>query len=224
MPNVPFTTSGAEGPFSTLENNIRAALRDMGETSPDTVISQMGPRLIGDANRIVDEVNKHPVLLDFLDTDKQFDPVSNCIVTKDSAIITVPSPPTQLNLYAPVRLSKGGYANGPLISFIAEIKTDNQFRLADEAHEAASDAVLRPLFTSRIRRFVTNGDIRYIDDQVMIEGLKYYWGIDETSVIAPSTGQKLSGRYYLALNAWMASLANYQGVLENDNRQDRFDY
>lgn len=224
MPNVPFTVAGAEGPFSTLENNIRATLRAIGESSPDTVISLMGPRLIACANIVVDEVNRHPQFVDMLDTDKQFDPVPNCVTVADSPLVTVPTAPSQLNLYAPVRLSKGGYGGGPLISFVTEIKANNQYRLADAAHTDASDAELRPLYTSRLRRFVTNADIRYIDDQVMIEGIKYYWSIDESSVISPSSMQKLSGRYYQTLNAWMSSLANYQGVLENDNRQDRFDY
>lgn len=224
MSNTPYTPSGADGPFSTLENNLRAALREIGESSPDTMISQMGARLIACANAVVDEVNKHPAFLDLLDEDKQFDPVSNVVTVQDSPIITVPSPPTQLNLYAPVFLSKGGYSNGPFVSFVAQVKASNQFRLADAAYANASDAVLSPLYTSRIRRFVTNADIRYIDDKVMIEGVKYFWSIDESSVIQPSTMQKLQARYYQTLNAWCAGFANYQGMLENASRQDAYDY
>lgn len=223
MPNTPYTTGGT-GPFSTLENNLRAALREIGETSPDTMISLMGARLIACANAVVDEVNRHPLFLDLLDEERQFDPVSGVSTTEDSPLVTIPGAPTQINLYAPVFLSKGGYNGGPLISYVAEVKGDNVFRLADSAYETKTDAVLRPLYTSRIRRFVENADVRYIDDKVMIEGIKYYWGIDETSVVAPATVQKLQGRYYQTLNAWCASFANYHGALENASRQDAYDY
>lgn len=224
MPNVPYTETGATGPFSTLENNIRKALMDMGETSPDTMISQMSGRLIACANRVVDEVNKHPTLLDLLDDDQQFDDVTGCSMMADSAILTVPSVPSNLNLYAPVMVTKVGHAAGPMISFVLGFPDSGQVRLADSAETTDTTAVLSNLYKSRIRRFTATGDKRYIDDLTIIEGIKYYWGIDESSMLSPSAMQKLSGRYYQTLNAWMASLANYQGKLENDSRQDRLDY
>jgi hypothetical protein len=223
VPNVPFTTGGT-GAFSSVELNIRAALRELGETSPETLIGQMERRLIAAVNKTVDQVNRHPAFLDLLDEQRQFDPVSGASMTTGSPLLTLVSPPSNLNKYAPVRVSGAGYAGGDLRSFVIGFPGTGVLKLADAAITSITDATVSPLYTARIPRAVALADTVQIDDHVLIEGIKYFWFIDETSPTSQLQSQKVSARFFQSLNEWAQGLASYHSALENDARQDVYDY
>lgn len=223
MPNIPFAGTGT-GAFSTTEENLRAALRELGETSPETLLQQMERRLLATVNKVVDQVNRHPAFLDLLDETKQFTPVTGASMTQGSPVLTISNPPVNLNRYAPLRVSGAGFGGGALFSFVVSFPGTGQIKLADAARETAANATVSPLYSARIPRVILKSEIVEIDDQVMIEGVKYFWYIDETSTTSQAMVQKVSARFYQSLNEWMASLASYQSVLENDARQDAYDY
>ena len=66
----------------------------------------------------------------------------------------------------------------------------------------------------RIKRYQAIGNVRAIDDEVLLEGLKAYYVIDDVDTNNGGLIQLKNSIYLNTLNNWLGSLINIQGNLE----------
>ena len=81
-----------------------------------------------------------------------------------------------------------------------------------------SNTLIDSLFSSnpyktRIKRYTSTANWRAVDDEVMIEGLKNYYSIDDTDTNNTGLINLKSGIYTNTLNNWIGSITNIQGSL-----------
>lgn len=202
----------ASGENSTLNQLMKDALRDLGELTPDTYLTLYQKKLINYANKVINEINRHPIFLDILED--QFDDIVGCSMTQGSNKITLPSSATtMLKRGAPFRITGCGFGGGTLTTFVLkDSDVANQLIAADEAETTNAAATIKPVFTGRLRLYTGVNDTRAVDDQVMIEGIKHFYTADDTND-ATRISTKAT-QFYDRLNAWLNSVTNYFGRLD----------
>ena len=78
---------------------------------------------------------------------------------------------------------------------------------------AGAGASNSDLHKTRIKRYTAIGNHRAVDDEVMLEGLKSYYSIDDTDTNNTGLITLRSGIYTNTLNNWIGSITNIQGAL-----------
>lgn len=214
--------SGGHGTFSELQFLARNMLQELGDHEASYFQSSQATRFILYANKIVGDVNRHPMFLDLLDNayDNQ---VGN--ISADSYELTLTSSGTVFSQYTPVKIVGAGFDNtdttvGDLYSFVIKQKTDssgnavaNTYNLADTAFTTVSGAVVSHPYKTRIRRYTASTEYRAIDDEVMVAGLKMYFMNDDADTNNAGLITLNQSAYTNALNNWLGSITNIQGNL-----------
>lgn len=205
------------GQFSTLSELVDDMLKEVGESSPSVLRALEEKKFINYANRIVADINRHPTFLDLLDNtyDDQTGGVS-----ANSNELTINSGTVTFGNYTPVRIAGAGHSGSDLYSFIVKPKTSGgstvsgTYLIADEADTTVSGATVSNPYKVRIKRYQAIGDVRAIDDEVLIEGLKAYYAVDDIDTNNGGLIQLKNSIYLNTLNNWLGSLINIQGNLE----------
>lgn len=205
------------GAFSPLLSLVRDALIDMGESTPDVMVALNSKRLTNCANRVINDVNRHPVFLDILKD--QWTPITGTSITAGTQVLTLPSTAeTILAEFTPVKVVGAGDGGGDLYSFVLKNNIANQVTLVDVAQSTVTSAETGPIHTSRLRLYSTTSEVRPVDDQTMIEGIKFYYTIDDRDLGSYQVAK--STQYFDRLNTWMVSLQNYLGELVMEPRDE----
>tara|TARA_R110002153_G_scaffold64801_2_gene173526 strand:- start:2791 stop:3462 length:672 start_codon:yes stop_codon:yes gene_type:complete len=214
---VSFNSGGSgSGQFSTLSELIDDALREMGESSPTVLKNLESERFLNYANRVVADINRHPSFLDVLDN--TYDDQTGSISSGSNDLV-VTSGTVTFSTYTPVKIAGAGASNSDLHSFVLGAKTvggstvAGTYRIADTADTTVSGAVISNPYKTRIKRYTAIGNHRAVDDEVMLEGLKSYYSIDDTDTNNTGLITLRSGIYTNTLNNWIGSITNIQGAL-----------
>ena len=212
-----FNSGGSgSGQFSTLSELIDDALREMGESSPTVLKNLESERFLNYANRVVADINRHPSFLDVLDNTYD-DQTGSMVINSNDLVISTGT--ITFNTYTPVRIAGAGASNSDLYTFVLGPKTvggsavAGTYRLADTADTAVSNVVVSNPYKTRIKRYTAIANYRAVDDEVMIEGLKNYYAIDDTDTNNTGLISLKSGIYNNTLNNWIGSITNIQGAL-----------
>lgn len=205
------------GQFSTLSELVDDMLKEVGESSPSVLRALEEKKFINYANRIVADINRHPTFLDLLDN--TYDDQTGS-VSANSNELTINSGTVTFGNYTPVRIAGAGHSGSDLYSFIVKPKTSGgstvsgTYLIADEADTTVSGVAVTNPYKVRIKRYQAIGDVRAIDDEVLIEGLKAYYAVDDIDTNNGGLIQLKNSIYLNTLNNWLGSLINIQGNLE----------
>lgn len=205
------------GQFSTLSELVDDMLKEVGESSPSVLRALEEKKFINYANRIVADINRHPTFLDLLDN--TYDDQTGS-VSANSNELTINSGTVTFGNYTPVRIAGAGHSGSDLYSFIVKPKTSGgstvsgTYLIADEADTTVSGVSVTNPYKVRIKRYQAIGDVRAIDDEVLIEGLKAYYAVDDIDTNNGGLIQLKNSIYLNTLNNWLGSLINIQGNLE----------
>lgn len=205
------------GQFSTLSELVDDMLKEVGESSPSVLRALEEKKFINYANRIVADINRHPTFLDLLDN--TYDDQTGS-VSANSNELTINSGTVTFGNYTPVRIAGAGHSGSDLYSFIVKPKTSGgstvsgTYLIADEADTTVSGVSVSNPYKVRIKRYQAIGDVRAIDDEVLIEGLKAYYAVDDIDTNNGGLIQLKNSIYLNTLNNWLGSLINIQGNLE----------
>ena len=77
-----------------------------------------------------------------------------------------------------------------------------------------SNVSVKHPYKVRLKRYQAIGDSRAIDDEVVIEGLKAYYSVDDIDTNNTGLIQLKNSIYLNTLNNWLGSVINIQGNLE----------
>lgn len=217
----------AIGEFSRIDKLVEDAVNEAGEKNAAVLIAKYSNHLLNAANKVVDDVNRHPYFLQLLEL--QFDD-GVASVTADDTMITMVSGFSGVGPYTPMKLRGVGYGSptpGDVFTFTlgSWVNGQTSLRIADAPHATKADCVVSPLYRGRISRYISpSTEARAIGDRVMIEGIKYYWAVDRDVTTRPQNVQKQRMLYYTELNSWLGQLRNVHGILEIDHDQRGHDY
>jgi len=214
---VSFNSGGSgSGQFSTLVELIDDALRELGESAPTVLRTLESERFLNYANRVVADINRHPSFLDVLDN--TYDDQSGSITINTNELI-ISSGTVTLSQYTPIKIVGAGASGSDLYSFVLGTKSvggstvAGTYKIADEADTTVASAVVANPYKTRIKRYTSTANWRAVDDEVMIEGLKNYYSIDDTDTNNTGLINLKSGIYTNTLNNWIGSITNIQGSL-----------
>jgi hypothetical protein len=228
-PQYPFNADPATafGAFSRLDKLIEDAVNEAGEKNAAVLIAKYQNHLVNAANKVVDDVNRHPYFLQLLEPGCQFDDGIASVVA-DSTDIQILSGFSGIGSYVPLVLWAVGYGTppGPIYTFTLSGWTNGQskLRIADSPVVTKADTLITPVARGRKPLYSVMTDNRGIGDRVVIEGIKYYWALDREITTRPQNVQKCRAQYYTELNSWLGQLRNVHGILEIDHDQRGADY
>lgn len=214
-----YPTVHPSGAFSPLQDLIRAALREDSESSPDVMMDQDQLRFLGYANRVVEDVNRHPVFKDLLEQTKPTSGVTCSATAGDGEITIAPlsnGTTVQFLRNTPIRIRGAGAGGGDLITAILGDPDTGTIRIADAVDTTVTAAQVTTVYSTRIKRYTSITDIREIDDIVMIDGLKYMDALDDRSDGGVNSAQIRRTIYEQARNAWFQDLVGMTTGLEID--------
>lgn len=205
-----------QGQFSPLLSLLRLALGDIGESSPDIALSMFQERLILCANRVVNDVNQHPLFFDIMS--KAFAPVTGTMTAGDNALalsgtLTARDGSNVAAIGTPVQVVGAGSSAGDLFTTILYASSTTATETADAALASVVDTVVKSPYRLKLARYRSASETRAIDDLVLIEGVKYYYSLDD-SILPGTKAQVTSLRYTEELNKWLVGLLGYNGGME----------
>lgn len=209
--------NSASAQFSSLSQLVDDMLKENGEASPSVLRGLEEKKFINYANRIVADINRHPTFLDLLDN--TYDDQTGSI-SSGSNELTISTGSVTFGDYTPLKIAGAGGGGSDLYSFVIKPKTSGgsvvsgTYMIADEADTTVSAATVSNPYKVRLKRYVLIGDTRAIDDEVMIEGLKAYYAVDDIDTNNGGLIQLKNSIYLNTLNNWLGSLINIQGNLE----------
>ena len=228
--NLNLEVAGSRGDFSGGRTLAEAAMRELGDAEASYFVTSQQNRFKAYLNRVVTDVNRHPMFLDLLDTAYD-DQVGS--MTNGSQVLTLVGPTVTFNTYTPVRVAGAGYltevdgtpatTQGDLYSFVVKQNTDasgntiaNSWVLADEcgSNSVANTVVAHP-YKARIKRYseISTDNFRAIDDEVMILGIKSYFMKDDSDTNNAGLITLAQNEYTTSINSWLGSIVNIQGSL-----------
>lgn len=206
-------TNTPAGQFSPLSALISMALAELGESNPAVVVQLEGNRYLGYANRVVGDVNQHPYLMDIIqsaytDFTADFtagDPKLTNVSLADGGI-------TALYPGTPLKISGIGFNGGDLYTSIG-IADSRGISLQDAPLTSAIGAAVTSPYKAKVQRYLSREDIRPIDDQVIIDGIKHYTKVDDVDLGLTGAVNLYSTQYYQKLSIWLADLLGAFGML-----------
>ena len=211
------------GSFSPIQSLIRDALRDLGETAPDSILLNDSKRFLNYANRVLQNINRHPyytaIVRGKMARGVGAITAGDTLLTLANSSSTLENP---LKVGTPVLITGAGSSGGDLITKVVSVDdaglNSGQLRLFDEAETTVTDAVVRSPYESALKLYVNLTDIRAIEDMVMVSGLKYFMAVDG---ITAAEGESIKA--YLPLfqsdaNGWLADLVGLMFELEVETR------
>ena len=192
-------------------------LKEKGEASPAVLRALEEKKFLNYANRIVADINRHPTFLDLLDN--SYDDQTGSM-TAGSNELTIASGTVTFGTYTPVKVAGAGHSGSDLYSFVVKPKTSGgstvsgTYLMADEADTTVSNVVVSHPYKVRLKRYQAITNTRPIDDEVLIEGLKAYYAVDDIDTNNTGLIQLKNSIYLNTLNNWLGSVINIQGNLE----------
>lgn len=207
-------TAPSTGAYSQIGELIKDAMREIGESNPDVAYSVDSARYLIYANRVINDVNRHPYYFDLMRN--RIEPMTVDMTSGDRSLYNVSAGNDALVVNTPVLIVGAGRGAADLTSIVNYQNTAGSFELMDEAQTTVSGAVMRSPYLGTIPRVTTDTDVRAIDDIVMLDGLKYYSTMDDADEgpTTPQQGQLYSTSYYQNLSGWLSGLMGAFGELE----------
>ncbi|QDP51153.1 MAG: hypothetical protein Unbinned1190contig1000_46 [Prokaryotic dsDNA virus sp.] len=222
--------SSDRGDFSGGLYLAQNAMQELGDAEASYFITANQQRFLNYANRVVTDVNRHPMFLDLLDA--AYDNQQGSISADSQTLVLTGSPTVTFNTYTPVKVAGAGFSSesgggaattaGDLYSFVIRQTTDgsgnsvaNSWRLADTAGVTVTDAVVSHPYSTRIKRYteLSADTYRPIDDEVVVLGIKSYFMKDDSDTNNAGLITLAQNEYTLAINSWLGSIVNVQGNL-----------
>lgn len=205
------------GAFSPLDSLMRDALVELGESSPDVAIQLEQGRYLNYANRVVRLVNQHPYFQDMLL--HTFEPTTGEIQAGSNELTLTGAPGSDLRFERgiPLRVVGAGHNDGDLYSTV--LKPDAQMptrglRLAHAAGTTVTNAVVSSPYAVHIPRYTSTTDIRPIDDQIIVDGIKFFFSVDGADEQERQSLQVYNSQFFLDLSQWLVGLIGGLGPLE----------
>ena len=231
---------GERGDFSSSLILARMALQELGDSEASYFVSSQKQRFLNYLNRVVTDVNRHPLYLDLLDT--AYEDQQGTMALDSQTLLITGSPTVTFNQYTPVKVAGAGTnkntfapfqigagnssentptTTGDLYSFILKQTTSggnavaNSWQLADVARNDVTDVVVSHPYKTRLPRYTDLDDDIYrpIDDEVMVLGVKSYFMKDDADTNNAGLITLAQTEYTLSINSWLGSLVNLQGNL-----------
>lgn len=210
------------GSFSPIQSLIRDALRDTGETAPDSILTHDGKRFLNYANRVLQNVNRHPYYTAIVRGNMGR---STGAITAGNTLLTLASTTplrTPLKLGTPVLVVGAGAAGGDLTTKVVSVDdaslVEGQVRLFDEAETTVSGAVVRSPYESALKLYTNLTDIRAVEDMAMVSGLKYFMALDGITAAEGESLKGFSELFMRDIHGWLADLVGLNFELEIETR------
>lgn len=210
------------GSFSPIQSLIRDALREAGESFPDSILLQDSKRFLNYANRVLQNISQHPYYTAIVRG--KMGRAIGAMTAGDTLVTFATTTPLlqPLKLGTPVLVTGAGSSGGDLISKVASIDdaglVSGQVRLFDEAETTVSAAVVRSPYESALKRYVNLTDIRAIDDMVMVSGLKYFLALDGITAAEGESIKGYSQLFFADAHSWLADMIGATMELEVETR------
>lgn len=210
------------GSFSPIQSLIRDALREAGETAPDSILLNDSKRFLNYGNRVLQYVNQHPYYTAIVRG--KMGRATGSITAGDTLLTLVSTTPLQtpLKVGTPVLVVGAGSGGGDLMTKVVSVDdaglTAGQVRLFDEAEVTVSGAVVRSPYESALKRYVNLTDIRAIDDMAMASGLKYFMAVDGITAAEGESVKPFQAQFLSDMHGWLADLVGLTLELEVETR------
>ncbi len=210
------------GSFSPIQSLIRDALREAGETAPDSILLNDSKRFLNYGNRVLQYVNQHPYYTAIVRG--KMGRTTGSITAGDTLLTLASTTPLQnpLKVGTPVLVVGAGSSGGDLISKVVSVDdaglVNGQVRLFDEAEVTVADAVVRSPYESALKRYVNLTDIRAIDDMAMASGLKYFMAVDGITAAEGESVKPFQMQFLSDMHGWLADLVGLTLELEVETR------
>jgi hypothetical protein len=219
MPVSLSPTTTPAGQFSPLSSLINMALAELGESNPAVVLQLEQNRYLGYANRVVGDVNQHPYLLDIIQA--AYTDFTADFVAGDPKITNINAAGVGTNYHTfllpgtPLKAAGAGYNGGDLYTTVG-IADSRGVSLQDAPLSSAVGATVTSPYKAKVQRYLSTTEMRPIDDQVLIDGIKHYTKVDDVDLGLTGAVNLYSTQYYQKLSVWLADLLGAFGLLTRE--------